>query len=77
MGNSLELIRKTVKKHMARTPQDAGWTLTLAITRYDNGLTNVAGIPISGDCDDITTARLVVQLLEEFCDEQQRRQEAA
>jgi hypothetical protein len=76
MANTLEKVRETLQQHISRSPKDKGWTLTVPITRYDNGLINVADIPMQAD-DYLSAARLIMQLLEEFRDECRRRQKAA
>jgi hypothetical protein len=46
MPASLERIRRSMD--VASTSQDAGLTLTLRVTAYDNGMVSVDGIPMYG-----------------------------
>lgn len=74
MGASIDRIRRGMK--VAPTPQDAGLTLTLTVTAYDNGMLVLDGAPINEpralESDWLGTLAVIASTLEEF-----RRQVAA
>ena len=69
MANTAKYVRERMR--VERSPQDAGTTLTIKFTAYDNGVLSINGSPKGDFTDDEATrwlaaSRFVQQLIEEF-----------